>query len=98
MPQVGTVAPSYARCTRPLRSIAYEMAQRTCELSSGGCAFCTISARGQGSSHAYGGLLDQAVTFELRCCTFRNEPSPRMPIFGVSRSLLDSASAAVVSL
>src|SRR5579864_3126419 len=98
MPHVGTVAPSYASCTSELRSMAFEMAQRTEGLSSGGCAFCTISARGHGSSQAYGGLLVQAETFGLRWATFRNEPRPRMPILGVSRSLFDSARAAVVSL
>src|SRR5437588_8588537 len=98
MPHVGTVAPSYASCDSALRSIAYDIAQRTCGLSNGGWAFWTIRARGHGSSHAYGASVVHALTLGLRPATFRNVPRPRMPMFGVSRSLFARASAAFVSV
>src|SRR5437899_3290480 len=97
MPQVGTVPPSYASAAMALRSIAYEIAQRTCGLSSGGCAFWTIRTRGHGSSQEYGASAFQARTFGLRCATFRYEPRFRAPIWGMSTSLFDSASAILVS-
>src|SRR3981081_1787224 len=97
MPHDGTVAPSYASAAIALRSIEFEIAQRTAGLSSGAWPPWIISARGQGSSHAYGALPVHALTFGLRCATFRNVPSDRMPIFGVSRSFELSASATFVS-
>src|SRR5690242_388921 len=73
------------------------MAQRTCGLSSGGCAFWTISTRGQGSSQEYGASACQARTLGLRCATFKYEPRFRAPICGMSMSLFDNASAMLVS-
>src|SRR5688500_7638359 len=98
MPQLGTVAPSYARAATALRSIAYESAQRTFGLSSGAVAFWTIIARGHGSSQAYGAAAFQALTFGLACATVRNEPNERMPMLGVSSSFCLRASATLVSV
>src|SRR5438067_13789428 len=97
MPHVGTVEPSYASDAKAWRLIEYEIAHRTFGLPSGGLAFCTINARGQGSSQAYGASGLHALTLALRWATLRNVPSDRMPMLGVSRSLLLSASAVFVS-